>query len=58
VVGVLAADLAAQNTWHECYHADNGTGLAAAGFLSWNTLAGQWTAQLAKGADPFDLAVP
>ena len=58
VVGVLAADLEAQHTWHECYHADNGTGLAAAGFLSWNTLAGAWASQLGRGMDPFDLSVP
>ena len=57
VVGVLADDLRRQSTWHECYHAENGTGLAAPGFLSWNTLAALWHQQLNSTIDPFDLAV-
>ena len=30
---------------------------AAAGFLSWNTLAGAWASQLGRQQDPFDLTV-
>lgn len=59
VVNVLAHDLTATGTWHECYSsadgAGGGDGLAAPGFLSWNTLAASWQANLAKGVNPFTL---
>jgi glycogen debranching enzyme len=55
VVGALGADLDKSKTWHECYSADDGSALAAPGFLSWDTLGCQWQAQLAKGEDPFAL---
>jgi hypothetical protein len=53
VVGTLAADIRNTSTWHECYHSETGAGLAAPGFLSWNTLGATVQANLAAGVDPF-----
>ena len=39
LVTTLGIDLGVTGSWHECYHAETGKGLAAEGFLSWNTLA-------------------
>ena len=55
VVGVLADDLRASGTWHEAYSAENGSALAAPGFLSWNTLAADLIPNLRAGIDPFEL---
>jgi glycogen debranching enzyme len=55
IVRVLAADLRANGQWHEAYNADNGTALAAPGFLSWNTLGADLQANVAEGRDPFSL---
>ena len=38
VVRALADDLRANGTWHECLSSATGAGLAAPGFLSWDTL--------------------
>eukprot|EP00931_Biecheleriopsis_adriatica_P064241 TRINITY_DN39050_c0_g1_i2.p1 TRINITY_DN39050_c0_g1~~TRINITY_DN39050_c0_g1_i2.p1 ORF type:complete len:274 (+),score=52.40 TRINITY_DN39050_c0_g1_i2:113-934(+) len=42
--------------WRECYSSDDGRDLAADGFLSWNTLAGDLLANLRAGKNPFDLS--
>ena len=55
VVHTLAEDLRATGTWHECYHSENGTGLAAPGFLSWDTLGADLQADVEAGLDPFAL---
>ena len=55
VVDTLAADLVSDQTWHEGYDAENGIGLAAKGFLSWDMLAATWPQKLAGGVDPFAL---
>ena len=56
VVDALANDLNKDNTWHEGYNSDNGGGLAAKGFLSWDTLVATWPENVAKGVDPFELS--
>lgn len=55
VVATLAADLRATNTWHEAYSSADGKGLAAPGFLSWDTLGAELEANVAAGVDPFAL---
>eukprot|EP00946_MAST-07B_sp_MAST-7B-sp1_P002488 g2488.t1 len=55
VVRTLAQDLDNDGTWHEGYDSENGKGLAARGFLSWDTLAATWPQQLASGIDAFAL---
>ena len=55
VVSTLARDLESTATWHEAYSSDTGEGLAAAGFLSWDTLGATWPEHLAAGNDPFAL---
>jgi len=55
VVDVLAADLTATNTWHECYSSETGAGLAADGFLSWNTLGATLQDNVAKNVNPFHI---
>ena len=56
VVSTLANDLIADSTWHEGYDAETGKGLAAKGFLSWDTLVATWPLHLANGIDPFALS--
>merc|ERR1712048_124903 len=41
--------------WRECYSSEDGRGLAADGFLNWNTLAGSLLQNLRSGINPFDL---
>jgi len=58
VVRTLANDLRATNVWHECYNSStgsNGTGLAAAGFMSWNTLGARLLTDAIDNVDPFVL---
>lgn len=55
VVHTLAQDLRTNGTWHECYDAETGAGLAAPGFLSWDTLGATLQANVAAGVDPFSL---
>ena len=55
VVTILANDLSSTGTWHESYDSDSGAGLAAPGFLSWNTLAATWQANLRNNLNPFEL---
>ena len=55
VVQTLANDAKIEGTWHEGYNSENGKGLAANGFLSWNTLAATLEENLMKGHDPFEL---
>ena len=56
VVHTLAQDLRTTGSWHECYSSANGTGLAASGFLSWNTLGATLIRDVAAGVDPFSLS--
>lgn len=53
----LAEDIRVSGTWHECYHSETGAGLAAPGFLSWNTLGAALLPNLQAGVDPFDLTL-
>jgi Glycosyl hydrolase family 63 C-terminal domain len=55
LVHTLAQDLRDTNTWHESYHSDTGKGLAAPGFLSWDTLGANVQADILNGIDPFDI---
>ena len=55
VVHTLAQDIRESATWHEAYSSSNGSGLAAPGFLSWNTLGADLQENVAMGVDPFDL---
>jgi len=53
VVHTLADDLRATGTWHESYSSETGEGLAAPGFLSWNTLGATLIQDINDGFDPF-----
>ena len=53
VVNTLAEDLRRTQTWHEGYDSENGLGLAANGFLSWDTLSAAWQQNLKDRRDPF-----
>ena len=55
LVHTLAQDLRATGTWHEAYSSANGSGLAAPGFLSWDTIAADLQENVARGVDPFVL---
>jgi hypothetical protein len=64
ITAVLADDLRSTSTWHECYSSgggggddgnDGGEGLAAEGFLSWNTLGYRLSDDIANGVNPFML---
>ena len=55
IVRALADDLRATGTWHECMSSASGAGLAAPGFLSWNTLGARLKGDVASGVDPFAL---
>ena len=55
VVFTLANDLIQDNTFHEGYDSETGEGLAARGFLSWDTLGATWPGNVDKGIDPFAL---
>jgi hypothetical protein len=56
VVGALAADLRTSGQWHEAYSTDDGSALAAPGFLSWDTLAAELVSNLKQRVNPFELA--
>ena len=56
VVGALAADLRTSHQWHEAYSTDDGSALAAPGFLSWDTLSAELLDNLRRGVNPFKLA--
>ena len=54
-MAVLAQDLRKTGTWHECYDSSAegaGRGLAAEGFLSWNTLAYRLVDDIEAGVNP------
>ena len=59
VVGALARDLRNTSGWHEAYSTAAGGGagspLAAAGFLSWDTLSAELLSNLRAGLDPLEL---
>jgi glycogen debranching enzyme len=55
VVHTLAQDLRATGEWHESYDSDTGAGLAAPGFLSWDTLGASVQDDVQRGVDPFAL---
>ena len=51
-----APDLRNSSEWHEAYATDgSGAALAAPGFLSWDTLAGELLSNLRGGVNPFKL---
>merc|ERR1712190_464080 len=65
IVSLLAESIRANpkeaeegKAWRECYNSDDGAGLAADGFLNWNTLAGSLLQNLRTGNNPFDLSFP
>lgn len=41
--------------WRECYDAETGVGLAAPGFLNWNTLAAFLPNAIRQGQNPFEI---
>lgn len=51
----VCAYVCSTQTWHECYDSETGGGLAAPGFLSWNTLGATVQVNLASGINPFSL---
>jgi hypothetical protein len=53
VVHTLAEDLRNSGTWHESYSSETGEGLAAPGFLSWNTLGATLVDDIRNGIDRF-----
>ena len=55
VVNILAEDLSNSGSWHEGYSSETGAGLAAKGFLSWDTLGASWPTEMEQGVDPFSL---
>ena len=55
VTGALAQDLRANGTWHECFSSETGEGLAAPGFLSWDTLGASLLPDIKAQRDPFEL---
>lgn len=52
VMAALAADLRETGEWHEDYNAEDGKGISAAGFLSWNTLGYRMADDVAKKINP------
>ena len=55
IVHMLADDLRVTNAWHESYNSINGTGLAAPGFLSWNTLSASLHDNILHNINPLEL---
>ncbi|GMH59219.1 hypothetical protein TrST_g13041 [Triparma strigata] len=55
VMAALAADLRDTGEWHEDYNAEDGTGISADGFLSWNTLGYRMANDIAKQVNPMKL---
>ena len=55
VTAALAADLRSGSQWHEAYSTADGAPLAAAGFLSWNTLGAELISNLESGINPLAL---
>lgn len=55
VTATLANDLRNSTDWHEAYSTEDGTPLAAPGFLSWDTLVGDLLSNLQRRHDPFEL---
>ena len=53
----LQGDLVVDGTWHDGYDSATGGGLAAKGFLSWDTLGATWQDNLEHRIDPFDIHV-
>jgi len=53
MVATLAFDIATTNTWHESYNSVTGAGLAAPGFLSWNTLGATLVQNVKNNVNPF-----
>jgi len=45
----------AGTAWRECYNSDTGAGLAAPGFLNWNTLAAFLPANIRARVNPFQI---
>lgn len=54
-VATLANDILTTGTWHECYDSETGAGLAAPGFLSWDTLGATLVDNILARRNPFDL---
>ena len=55
VTHALAEDLRINGTWHECLSSATGRGLAAPGFLSWDTLGATLLTDVQQKQDPFAL---
>lgn len=55
LVHALAEDLRNNSTWHECLSSADGHGLAAPGFLSWDTLGASLIKDVRAKVDPFAL---
>ena len=55
VTATLANDLRNTTQWHEAYSTQDGSPLAAPGFLSWDTLVGDLLSNLQRRFDPFEL---
>ena len=55
VVHTLAESLRTTGTWFEAFSSETGEGLAARGFLSWDTLGATLVRDVAAGVDPFAL---
>ena len=55
LTAALAADLRDTGTWHECLSSASGRGLAAPGFLSWDTIIATLLDDVTAGHDPFAL---
>ncbi len=53
ITRLLADDLRVNGSWHECYNSDDGTALAAPGFLSWNCIAADLLTNIQAGVNPF-----
>eukprot|EP00927_Polykrikos_kofoidii_P039958 TRINITY_DN34247_c0_g2_i1.p1 TRINITY_DN34247_c0_g2~~TRINITY_DN34247_c0_g2_i1.p1 ORF type:complete len:444 (-),score=56.21 TRINITY_DN34247_c0_g2_i1:108-1439(-) len=56
VLRTLADDLRESGQWHEAYSTDDGSALAAPGFLSWNTLSANLASNLNEARNPLRLA--
>jgi len=55
-ITVMAEDIRNSGTWHECWSSEaGGEGLAAEGFLSWNTLGYRLISDIENGSNPMQV---
>jgi len=57
VLSALAKDLRETGEWHEDFDAENGSGISASGFFSWNTLGYRLMDDLENMRNPFALSL-